>query len=113
MRRGLIVIEGSAARYAASRMLGGTIVCFGRAGPRPGYLMKRGTVLLAGGADEITPTFVETGVHELVAMRLIASWLIDERIEGGSALAFTLRRLMGDTATLGMGELFLPAESGA
>jgi hypothetical protein len=46
-------------------------------------------------------------------MRLIARWLIDERIEGGSALAFTLRRLMGDTATLGMGELFLPAESGA
>ncbi len=113
MRRGLIVIEGSAARYAASRMLGGTIVCFGRAGPRPGYLMKRGTVLLAGGADEITPTFIETGVHELVAMRLIARWLIDERIEGGSALAFTLRRLMGDTATLGMGELFLPPESGA
>ena len=110
MRRGLMVVEGHAGKYAAARMVGGTMVCFGRAEPYPGYLMTRGTVLLADGADEIAPTFVETGVHELVAMRLIARWLIAEGIEGGSSLAFTLRRLMGDTAVLGLGEILVPAD---
>lgn len=108
MRRGLIVVEGSAGEAVASRMIGGTIICFGEAGPRPGYLMKRGTIILGGGAAGITPTFVDSGVHELVAMRLIARWLIDEGIEGGSLLAYTMRRLVGDTAVLGKGEILLP-----
>ena len=89
-------------------MIGGTLVCLGRRGPRPGYLMRRGTVIVGGGAPEITPTFVDTGAHELVAMRLIARWLIEAGIEGGSLLASPLRRLAGDTAVLGKGELFVP-----
>jgi formylmethanofuran dehydrogenase subunit C len=109
MRRGLLVIEGRAGANAASRMIGGTLVVFGEAGVRPGYLMNRGTVILGGGAAEVTPTFVDTGVHELVAMRLIAKWLIDEGIEGGSLTAARLRRLVGDTAAVGKGELFVPA----
>jgi hypothetical protein len=51
---------------------------------------------------------VDTGIHELVAMRLIAHWLIEEGIEGGSLPAARLRRLLGDTAVLGKGEIFLP-----
>lgn len=109
MRRGLIVVGGGAGSAMASRMIGGTIICFGAAGPRPGYLMKRGTIVLGGGADSVTPTFVDTGVHELVALRLIARWLIDAGIEGGSLLGMPLRRLLGDTAVLGHGELFAPA----
>ena len=108
MRRGLLVIEGDAGEYPASRMIGGTIVCFGEAGALPGYLMRRGTVILARGAKEFSPTFIDTGAHELVAMRLIARWLIDEGIEGGSLLVSTLRRLAGDTAVLGKGEIFVP-----
>lgn len=113
MRRGLIVVEGSAGEAVASRMIGGTVICFGPAGPRPGYLMKRGTVILGGGSDGITPTFVDSGAHELVAMRLIARWLIDERIEGGSLLAYTMRRLVGDTAVLGKGEILMPDDHAA
>jgi formylmethanofuran dehydrogenase subunit C len=109
MRRGLLVIEGRVGAYPASRMIGGTMACFGEAGARPGYLMRRGTVILAGGAGKITPTFIDSGVHELVAMRLIARWLIEEGIEGSSLLASTLRRLVGDTAVLGKGEIFVPA----
>jgi hypothetical protein len=41
-------------------------------------------------------------------MRLIARWLIDEGVEGASPTASTMRRLVGDTATIGKGELFLP-----
>jgi formylmethanofuran dehydrogenase subunit C len=110
MRRGLIVVEGDAGDNAASRMIGGTLVCFGRAGVRPGYLMRRGTVIIGGGASSVTPTFIDTGMHELVAMRLIARWLLAEGIEGGSLLAARLRRLVGDTAVLGKGEIFVPAQ---
>ena len=110
MRRGLIVVEGDAGDNVASRMIGGTLVCFGRAGVRPGYLMRRGTVIIGGGASSVTPTFIDTGMHELVAMRLIARWLIAEGIEGGSLLAARLRRLVGDTAVLGKGEIFVPAQ---
>ena len=45
-------------------------------------------------------------------MRLIARWLIDEGIEGGSLLPTRLRRLVGDTAVLGKGEIFVPATAG-
>lgn len=108
MRRGLLTVGGAAGAYLSSRMIGGTLVCFGTAGARPGYLMRRGTVIIGGGAEEITPTFIDTGIHELVAMRLLARWLIQSGIEGGSLLASPLRRLAGDTAVLGMGELFVP-----
>jgi formylmethanofuran dehydrogenase subunit C len=108
MRRGLIAIEGNAEDHLASRMFGGTIVCFGPAGHLPGYLMTRGTVMIAKGATSMSPTFVDSGVHELVALRLIARWLIDEGIGGGSLAAARLRRLIGDTAVLGKGEIFVP-----
>jgi formylmethanofuran dehydrogenase subunit C len=90
-------------------MIGGTIACIGKAGRFPGYLMRRGTIVAGGGADAVSPSFVDTGVHELVAMRLIAHWLIDEGIEGGSLLSARLTRFMGDNAVLGKGELFVPA----
>jgi formylmethanofuran dehydrogenase subunit C len=113
MRRGLIAIGGNAGEYLASRMIGGTIVCFGAAGALPGYLMQRGTVIIGGGAASTAPTFIDTGVHELVAMRLIAHWLIEEGIQGGGGLATRLRRLVGDTAVLGKGEIFVPEMAGA
>jgi formylmethanofuran dehydrogenase subunit C len=108
MRRGLIAIEGDAGDHLASRMFGGTIVCFGKAGALPGYLMTRGTLMIGKGASSLSPTFVDTGVHELVALRLIGRWLINEGIAGGSLAAARLRRLVGDTATLGKGEIFVP-----
>jgi formylmethanofuran dehydrogenase subunit C len=113
MRRGLIAIEGGSGKYLGSRMFGGTLVCFGQAGALPGYLMTRGTLIIGGGAAATSPTFVDTGAHELVALRLIARWLIDEGIEGGSLAAARLRRLVGDTAVLGKGEIFVPQAASA
>ncbi|MGH6922254.1 MAG: formylmethanofuran dehydrogenase subunit C, partial [Propylenella sp.] len=112
MRRGLIAIGGDAGDYLASRIIGGTVVCFGAAGVSPGYLMARGTVVIAGGAASVTPTFIDTGAHELVAMRLLARGLIAEGIAGGGGLAAPLRRLVGDTAVLGKGEIFVPELAG-
>lgn len=108
MRRGLVVIEGDAGDNLASRMFGGTLVCFGRAGALPGYLMARGTVLMVGGAGSLSPTFIDTGAHEMVALSLIARWLLREGIDAGRLTEPPLHRLLGDTAVLGKGEMFLP-----
>jgi formylmethanofuran dehydrogenase subunit C len=112
MRRGLIAIGGDARDYLASRMTGGTVVCLGKAGVSPGYLMTRGTIVTGGGAACVTPTFIDTGAHELVAIRLLARWLTEEGISGGGGLATPLRRLVGDTAVLGKGEIFVPEVAG-
>jgi formylmethanofuran dehydrogenase subunit C len=108
MRRGLIAIEGDAGDNLASRMFGGTIICFGGAGALPGYLMSRGTVIIAGGADAMSPTFIDTGLQEMVALSLIARSLIRNGIEAEPVASRRFRRLLGDTAVLGKGEIFLP-----
>ena len=40
-------------------------------GSHPGYLMRRGTVMLADARVEPLPTFNDNGVHELLAIRLL------------------------------------------
>ncbi len=109
MRRGTIVVEGAAGAYAGSRMIAGTMIVVGRAGRFPGYLMRRGTLVLGQKSDELSPTFIDCGVHDLVAARLMMG-----SIEGYSASAAKLfqqplRRFAGDMATLGKGEIFSDA----
>ena len=85
MRRGLIAIEGDAGDNARKphdrrhdRLL--------RPSRRPARLphAPRHRHHRRRRGQPITPTFIDTGVHELVALRLIARWLIAEGIEGGS-----------------------------
>ena len=72
MRRGSIIVEGSAGSHAGSRMLAGTLIVRRTAGPMPGYLMRRGTIVLGSAGALISPTFVDCGTHDLIAMRLLA-----------------------------------------
>lgn len=109
LRRGTVVIEGGAGAYAGSRMIAGTLVVLGRAGPLPGYLMQRGTILLGDRAEEMSPTFVDCGVHELVAMRLIADFLQEYSARAGRLARRPLQRFAGDTSAAGCGEIFVPA----
>ena len=44
MRRGLIAVHGRLGDYAASRMIGGTIVALHGCGADPGFAMRRGTL---------------------------------------------------------------------
>ncbi|MGQ7793454.1 formylmethanofuran dehydrogenase subunit C [Faunimonas sp. B44] len=108
MRRGLIAIGGDVGGHAGSRMIAGTLVAGGRAGPRPGYLMRRGTLLFGRGADGMSPTFLDTGAHDLVALRLISKTLVALGYQE-DLIAGPMRRYMGDTAVLGLGEIFVPA----
>jgi len=105
MRRGMIIIEGNAGAHAGSRMISGTLILCRRCGPLPGYLMRRGTIVLGQG-EELSPTFVDCGSYELVAMRLMAEYASRYSKRAASTVSGRLRRLAGDMAVLGKGELF-------
>jgi len=108
MRRGTIIIEGGAGNQAGSRMLAGTLIVRRAAGPLPGYLMRRGTIVLGNSGTVVSPTFVDCGIHDLIALRLLADLI---KAYGGRAAAIVggpRRRLAGDMAVLGKGEIFCP-----
>lgn len=108
LRRGLILVEGDAGDYPGSRMIAGTLVIGRRAGALPGYLMARGSIVLAGGFDRLSPTFVDCGVHDLLAGTLLARELAPFSPALAGIIRMPSRRLLGDMAVLGQGELLLP-----
>ncbi len=108
LRRGFILIEGRAGAYAGSRMIAGTLAIGGEAGDLPGYLMGRGTILLGRGATLFSPTFGDCGEHDLVAARLLADYIAQASATLGDLFRRPLRRLAGDLAALGKGEILLP-----
>jgi len=107
MRRGTIVIEGEAGAYAGSRMIAGSLLIAKKAGPLPGYLMKRGSIVLGAGCEALSPTFVDCGYHELLAMRLWAGILHPHSKKAATLLRRPLQRLAGDMAVLGKGEILM------
>jgi formylmethanofuran dehydrogenase subunit C len=107
LRRGTIVVEGGAGAWAGSRMVAGTLVVAGSAGPLPGYLMRRGTIVLGAGSAQLSPTFVDCGRHDLVALRLLATFVARTSARAAKILQRSLRRFAGDTAVLGKGEVFV------
>lgn len=108
LRRGMILIEGRAGAYAGSRMIAGTLAIGGQAGELPGYLMGRGTILIGRGATLLSPTFADCGEHDLVAARLLAAYIAKASAKLARLFRRPLRRLAGDMAALGKGEILLP-----
>jgi formylmethanofuran dehydrogenase subunit C len=108
LRRGFILIEGRAGAYAGSRMIAGTLAIGGEAGDLPGYLMGRGTILLGQGATLLSPSFGDCGEHDLVAARLLANYIAQASAKLATPFRRPLRRLAGDLAALGKGEILLP-----
>ena len=108
LRRGFILIEGRAGAYAGSRMIAGTLAIGSEAGDLPGYLMGRGTILLGRGATLFSPTFGDCGEHDLVAARLLGDYVAQTSAKLGELFRRPLRRLAGDLAALGKGEILLP-----
>jgi formylmethanofuran dehydrogenase subunit C len=114
MRRGLILVQGRAGDFAASRMVAGTLVILGCCGADPGAGMKRGTLLLGEEPEHRLATFNDNGRHDLPWLRLLAShcarlgW--SGRLPGADGAR--LRRLSGDLANGGKGEILI-AEAAA
>jgi formylmethanofuran dehydrogenase subunit C len=88
-------------------MIAGTLVIGGEAGDLPGYLMDRGTILLGRGATLLSPSFGDCGQHDLVASRLIADFVAGASSKLARLFRRRLRRLAGDLAALGKGEILL------
>jgi formylmethanofuran dehydrogenase subunit C len=106
LRRGTIIVEGRSGAHAGSRMIAGTLILRRPAGQLPGYLMHRGTIVLAEGCDGLSPTFLDCGVHDLVALRLLAAFVRGHSPAAAAAFRLPLRRFAGDMAVLGKGEIF-------
>jgi formylmethanofuran dehydrogenase subunit C len=105
MRGGLIVAE-RAGDYAGARMIAGTLVA-GTVGDYPGYAMRRGT-LLVGEHGGLVPSFVDTGMHRLVFVRLLRRAVNPFAPHLADFARDDLNRRAGDLATLGKGELLAP-----
>lgn len=105
MRRGLLAVLGNAGDFAASRLVAGTIAVGGSLGAHPAFGMRRGTLLLAQVQPQLTSTFVAT-MHDisvywhLLARQVSACGGPFERL--GARLP---RRLVGDLAVDGKGEV--------
>lgn len=108
MRRGLIVVEGRAGPLTASRMVAGTVVACGGAGALPGSLMRRGTVLLGGEVPALLPTFVPVRAAPGGVFAALLARTLDRISPAAANLARApARRLAGDMASLGKGEILL------
>lgn len=110
MRRGTIVVDGDAGENAASRMIAGTLVVGGTTRGTPGRLMKRGTLVLCGGVERLAPTFLDCGVHDLLILRLMVSEFARTRIGAVPFGDGPMRKIGGDTAVMGLGEIYLPLD---
>jgi formylmethanofuran dehydrogenase subunit C len=108
MRKGIIVIGGNAGPHAAMGMRGGTIMVRGNCGPDPAPLMARGTLWLAQAADRLLPTFVEDGTHDMLWLRLLERYLASLGLPAVLS-SRRVRRLAGDLAGLGKGEILVAA----
>lgn len=107
MRRGTLVVKGRTGDNAGARMMGGTIFSEAGFGRGAGIQMRRGT-LVGPSADGILPTFLETGRHDLLILRIMQRYWQETLGElAPPRFAHAPRRLMGDTASLGRGELLL------
>jgi formylmethanofuran dehydrogenase subunit C len=107
LRRGTIIVENGAGAYAGSRMIAGTLIVRGRVGPLPGFLLKRGTIVLGEGANALSPTFMDCGRHELVAMRWLSRMIEPYSKFAAMLVRRPLTRFAGDMAVLGKGEILV------
>ncbi|WP_029354001.1 formylmethanofuran dehydrogenase subunit C [Bosea sp. 117] len=103
-RGGLVVVAGDAGEGLATDMIAGTAAVEGSVGPLAGRGMKRGTLLVRN-APELPAGFVDTGRHDLIALRLMA-----RRVKDLAHLlkdATAARRIVGDTLMGGQGEVLV------
>lgn len=109
MRRGLIAVLKGAGDHAGCRMIAGTLLVMGGTGEMPGYLMRRGSILLDRAPKSLSPSFVECGAPESVFATLIDRHLIAEGILKKPLFGKTPRKYGGDNAVFGMGEILFPS----
>jgi formylmethanofuran dehydrogenase subunit C len=107
MRRGLIIVGRGADDYAGARMIAGTIMIKGRVGHWAGYGLRRGSLILDCMPEELLPTFNDCGTLDFNWLRLLWRTLHAEGVP--VKFGARARRLMGDMAAVGKGEMLILA----
>jgi formylmethanofuran dehydrogenase subunit C len=107
MRRGLIAVNGTVDDYAAARMIAGTLLINGAVGAFAGYGLRRGSLILRHKPKDLLPTFGDCGVLDFTYLRLLERQLRASGLE--VKFGHRARRLMGDMAVLGKGEMLILA----
>jgi formylmethanofuran dehydrogenase subunit C len=74
----------------------------------PGYLMRRGSILLDRAPAKLSPSFVECGAPDSVFATVIDRYLVREGILKRPLLGRAPCRYGGDNAVLGLGEILFP-----
>jgi len=111
MRRGTLVVCGDTGDHLASRMVAGTVLVGGRTGAHPAWGMRRGSLVFAGPAPDLGPTFAPNPADVRVAWQLLARHLAP--LAAGLVLqAVDLprhapARRTGDLSVSGIGDVFV------
>jgi formylmethanofuran dehydrogenase subunit C len=109
MRRGTLLIGGNTGRLTASRMVAGTLAVAGTVGPGAATAMRRGTLLLPTLPAGLPATFNDCGAYPLSFLTLLArAWRgLPAPFGDLPAQGLVVRRLMGDLANDGRGEVLV------
>jgi len=107
LRGGLVLVGGDAGPGAATDLIAGTIAIAGRLGADAGRGMRRGTLLVAAEPEAVAPGFADTGIHDLVALSLLARRVPELAALFGGGLSGRARRLAGNRLVGGEGEILL------
>lgn len=105
MRRGVAAVLKGCGDHAGARMIAGTLVVTGGVGRLPGYLMRRGSILLDRQPEELSPSFVACGAPDSVFAAVFDRYLVAEGILKRPLLGAAPGRLGGDNAVAGTGEI--------
>ncbi len=107
MRRGTLFVKGRLGMFAGARMMGGTIFAEQGLSAGAGIQMRRGT-LIGPRLEAVLATFVDCGPHDLLILKIMARhWRKTLGDAAPPELTSPPRRLMGDMASLGKGEILL------
>jgi formylmethanofuran dehydrogenase subunit C len=107
MRRGLIIGRGGADDYAGARMIAGTILLKGRIGRWAGFGLRRGSLILDKEPKDLLATFGDCGTLDFNWLRILDRYL--KATDGRFRVGARARRLIGDMAVLGKGEMLILA----
>jgi len=105
MRRGVAAVLRGCGDYAGSRMIAGTLAVTGTVGRLPGYMMRRGSILLDRLPEEMSPSFVECGAPDSTFAAVFDRYLMAEGILKRPLLGARPGKFGGDNAVAGTGEI--------
>lgn len=105
MRRGVAAVLKGCGEYAGARMIAGTLVVTGGVGRLPGYLMRRGSILLDREPAELSPSFVECGAPDSSFASVMDRYLVTDGILKRPLLGKAPGKFGGDNAVFGTGEI--------